>query len=113
MGLSHVIDSIIEENYEAIVNSIPFKDILIDLRTKRILTDVEVNQLNLHKSHRDTGFNVIQILKARTDVDFFQFCNVLKSSTIKHVQLLGRRLENTANEKGQAQGESYSCVTLC
>ena len=113
MGLSDNIVTITEENYEAITCNIPFKDILIKLRAKHILTDDEVNQLDRCKDHQHAGFEFLKILRSRSDEDFFKFCDVLKSSTINSIQNLGRILENSANDKGQAQGKSYSCATFC
>ena len=113
MGLSDKVNDIIEGNYKAIISDVPFKNILLDLRIECILTDDEVTQLNLCKDPKYAGFEFVKILRSRSDEDFFKFCGILKSSTIKHVQSLGRILENLATDKGQAKGEWYSYITLC
>ena len=113
MGLSDNIHDIIEGNYEKIISSIPFKDILIKLRAKRILTEDEVDQLDLCSDHQRTGFKFLKILRSRSDADFFKFCDVLKSSTVDNIQSLGRLLENSASDNDQAQGKSYSYLALC
>lgn len=104
MGLSNYIDEIIEQDYAIIVSEVPFKDILIDLRSTHVLSSGEVNRLRRCQDHKDAGFEFMEILKSRKDQDFFQFCQILENSKIVSVQRLGRKLKAAANEKGKVHG---------
>ena len=112
MGLSNNIENILDQNYKAIVNDVPFLDILVDLRIESVLSDAEVTQLRQCGDNRYAGFEFVKILKSRSDAEFFKFCKVLKDTTIENVQCLGRTLENSAGDRSQAQGELYSYVLL-
>ena len=78
MDSSHNINDIIEDNYGNIISSVPFKDILIDLRSVHILTTAEVKRLQKCNDNKEAGFEILEILKTRSSADFIKFCDVLK-----------------------------------
>ena len=111
MDSSHNINHIIEDNYTTIISSVPFKDILIDLRGVHILTTAEVKRLQKCNDNKETGFEILEILKTRSVADFIKFCNILKDNEIRIIQTLGLTLENAARKLKQAHGKSCRCTT--
>lgn len=113
MDLSGNYNDIIEKKYKAIISKVPFKDILIDLRSDHILTSTEVKRLQKYDDHKQAGFEILEILQSRSGTDFFKFCDILKSSNIENVQNLGIELENAANKKRQNDGKLRSRLIRC
>lgn len=104
-------NDVIEKYYKDIISTVPFKDILIDLRSVHVLTDPEVERLQKCSNDKDAGFSVLTILKSRSGEDFFRFCKILKDSDIEHIQNLGKTLEKAANKKSQDSGKLCSKLT--
>lgn len=107
MGLSKYIIDIIELNHAIIVSDIPFKDLLVDFRSAHILTSTEVKQLQKYDDHKTAGFEFLEILKSRDDKKFFAFCEILKSSYIDSIKIVGQNLEE---ESYKMQGWSSFCM---
>lgn len=106
MVLSKFINIAIEENYETIIDVVPFPNILMRLRSNHILTSDQYDNLRRNHNREDLGFDCIQILKAKNDNDFFQFCKILKDSQIENVQNFGQFLKDEAIAKRYSHGKS-------
>ena len=106
MVLSKFINIAIEENYETIIDVVPFPNILMRLRSNDILTSDQYDNLRKNDNREDLGFDCIEILKSKKDDDFFQFCKILKDSQIQNVQDFGQFLEDEAIAKRHSHGKS-------
>ena len=97
MVLSENIIKIIDQNEKVILSDVPFKDLLVDFKSAHILTYDEVKLLQKCSSNKETGLEFLEILKKRNNRLFFEFCEILKSSTVESIQEVGKNLQNIAS----------------
>ena len=98
MGVSRYISQIIDNNRRRLVNDLPIKQFLIDLRNENVLNDDDVDELEEITPANRQNDRFIRILVKRDDEAFHQFCNLLIRNQAKAIQNLGKDLLQQINK---------------
>ena len=97
MQVSDNISQVIENNRSRLVNNLPIKQFLIDLRNEGVLNDDDVDELQAIKPEKTQNHRFITVLVKRGDAAFYQFCNLLTRNQATAIQDLGRDLLQQVN----------------
>ena len=95
--MSKKILQVIENNRSRLVNDLPIKQFLIDLRNENVLNDDDVDELQAITPEKTQNHRFIRVLVKRGDPAFYQFCNLLTRNQATAIQILGRDLLQQAN----------------
>ena len=87
----------IENNSSRLVNDLPIKQFLIDLRNQNVLNDDDVDELHAIMPEKTQNHRFIRVLVKRGDPAFYQFCNLLTRNQATAIQNLGRDLLQQVN----------------
>ena len=97
MQVSDNISQVIENNRSRLVNNLPIKQFLIDLRNEGVLNDDDVDELQAIKPEKTQNHRFITVLVKRGDAAFHKFCNLLTRNQATAIQDLGRDLLQQVN----------------
>lgn len=91
--ISRKVNDIIQINLKVILNDTPSKEILEELYIVRTISAVEVRRLSRIDDDKERNFVLVDILRNRSDEDFFKFCTILKQHSVETVAAMGKKLE--------------------
>lgn len=92
MGVSENVLRVIENNRSRIVNDLPTKHFLIDLRNDNILNGDDINELEATTPQKTQDECFIRIIVKRNDQVFYKFCHLLRRNQANEIQNLGEDL---------------------
>ena len=95
--MSKKILQVIENNRSRLVNDLPIKQFLIDLRNENVLNDDDVDELQAITPEKTQNHRFIRVLVKRDDQGFYNFCNLLTQNQATAIQNLGKDLLQQVN----------------
>lgn len=92
MTVSEHILQVINDNRSRLVNDLPIKHFIIDLRNENVLSDDDVDELEAVTPAKKQNDRFIRILCKRDDQAFYKFCGLLTRNQANAIQNLGKNL---------------------
>ena len=97
MAVSQSILRVIENNRSRLVNDLPIRQFIYDLRNENVLNDDDVDELQAATPVKTQNDHFIRILVRRDDQAFYKFCHLLTRNQAEAIQNLGKDLLQQAD----------------